>query len=111
MTNANITTSLTATQVLNMLPIEKFNLTCKTFAPGAHTTFMASLGRMWPATKAQAKKFYRIECINSADVERIEATMNKHGYNGRYRLTKSGQFAQLENIEQLQKAIKAEFSI
>jgi len=57
-----------------------------------------SIGRCLPKTKDQAKYFYslyknygQIDVLNYDDVEKIEAILNKHGFKGNYKYTKSKQ--------------------
>lgn len=72
-------------------------------------------GSVFPTTKAQAKYFIeervQMDVLNNKDVERIEYLLNKHGYTGEYRFTKSRGWVRLENYEDLYSALKKEYNI
>ena len=82
-----------------------------TRAAGQHSGFLLSLGRLFPTTAAQAKRWHAFECLGAADVERIEALLNKHGMAGEYSLTKSGGFCRLHYSEDFERALKAEYAL
>ena len=79
---------------------------------GEHVSLILSLGRVFPITKAQAQKVARngfFDVLNNKDVENIEKIMNKHGFNGQYKLTKSKTWVRLMNFQDFAKALKLEF--
>ena len=92
---------------------EKFNMINGNYAPRSHYKFIMSLGRVWPCCAAQVKEWERIGCrldvMNGPDITRCEELMNKHGYIGDYRPTKSKRWARLANTADLLAAFKAEF--
>ena len=79
--------------------------------------FLMSLGRVFPATKTQAKFFIstnawlNLESFNLEDLEIIQALLNKHGYEGNYKYTRSGKWVNLINKEDLKNALKKEYDI
>lgn len=72
-------------------------------------------GSVFPSTKAQAKFFVqeRIQMgvLNNKDVERIEYLLNKHGFSGDYKYTKSREWVRLVNYNDLYKALIKEYNI
>lgn len=106
---------MNATEIINAIT-EKANGFTSLYVPkkaGEHLTNLIGLGRVFPITKAQAKKVYYggdFDSLYNTDVEQlIEPLMNKHGFNGVYKLTKSGRFCRLENMLEFKKALKLEF--
>jgi hypothetical protein len=82
-----------------------------TRAAGQHSGFLLSLRRLFPITAAQAKLWHGFDCLGAADVERIEALLNKHGMRGEYSLTKSGGFCRLRDNASFKRALKAEYAL
>ncbi len=80
-----------------------------------HYKMLMKFGRVFPSTKSQAKFFVkeRIEMdpFNNKDVERVELLLNKHGYYGVYKYTRSREWVRLVNYEDFYAALKKEFSI
>ncbi|MBP5722863.1 MAG: hypothetical protein J6X18_04730 [Bacteroidales bacterium] len=79
------------------------------YKPRQHYKFIASLGRMFPTTKQQALNFKWLDVLGKSDVIKIEALLNKHGYNGMYVFTKSRTFCRLSNTNQFKEALKKEY--
>jgi hypothetical protein len=92
-----------------------YNMSCNTVKCGQHYKFTMRLGRMFPTTKAQAVYFASqgicLGALNANDVDMIEKLMNKHGFEGDYKYTKSKVWVRLKNNDDLIKAIKLEFNI
>jgi hypothetical protein len=90
-----------------------YNFNCNTYPARSHYKFIMSLGRALPSTKAQAKFFLKeginIGVLNSKDVETIEALLNKHGFEGKYKYTKSKTWVRLINQQDLQDALRREY--
>ena len=99
------------------LNLEKnsFTLSCNTFPARSHYKEIMVLGRSFPSTKSQAKFFVGkriiLDVLNIRDVEVVESLLNKHGFNGDYRYTKSNRWATLCNHESLYKALTLEFAL
>ena len=99
------------------LNLEKnsYNFSCNTYKAGSHYKLLMRLGRCFPSTKAQAKYFVSsgvcLDVLNGNDVEIVESMLNKHGFIGDYKFTKSKTWVRLQNSHDLRKAIKAEFGI
>jgi hypothetical protein len=92
-----------------------YNFNCNTYKSGSHYKFIMRLGRCFPSTKAQAKYFISqgvcLDVLNYDDVETIESILNKHGFQGDYKFTKSKTWVRLQNNIDLHRALKLEFSI
>ena len=90
-------------------------MSCNTYKAGSHYTGVMTLGRVLPSTAAQARYFLHkgivLDVLNSKDVEIVESLLNKHGFEGDYKYTKSKSWVRLQNTDDLSSAIKAEFSI
>lgn len=88
---------------------------CKPHKAGSHYKFLMRLGRVLPSTKAQAKYFISqgvcLDVLNGDDVEKVESILNRNGFIGNYKFTKSKNWARLQNNIDLQKALKKEFDI
>lgn len=71
------------------------------------------LGGVFPTTKAQAKYFIEehieLEVLNNKDVERIESMLNKYGYQGEYKFTRSKEWVRLVNYNDLYSSLKSEY--
>ena len=91
-----------------------YNFNCNTYQAGSHYKFIMSLGRCFPSTQAQAKYFIYegicLDVLNGDDVEKVEAILNKHGFEGDYKFTKSRIWVRLQNNSDLHKALKLEFN-
>jgi hypothetical protein len=94
---------------------EGYLLTYHTVKHRGHYKHIMSLGRCFPTTKAQAKYFiskkFHLDFLNADDVEKIEAFLNKHGFEGDYVYTKSKLHVWLNNHNSLYKALKFEYNI
>ena len=80
------------------------------YKPRQHYKFVASLGRVFPTTREQARNFKWMDVLGKGDVVKIEALLNKHGYNGMYVFTKSKTFCRLSNTNQFVEALKKEYN-
>lgn len=91
----------------------KFN--CKSYKAGSHYKALMLLGRLLPCTQPQAKYFIsnkvQLSVLNGDDVEKLESVLNKHGFEGSYKYTKSKTWVRIQNHEDLYKALKLEFNI
>jgi hypothetical protein len=85
-----------------------FMFSCKQFA--GHYKSIMKLGRCFPSSKAQANFFISIgvhfDAMNYDDVEFIENILNKYGYNGNYKYTKSKNWVKLQNMNDLYTVVK-----
>lgn len=92
-----------------------FNISCTTYSAGQHYKFSMRSGSVFPSTKAQAKYFVSekicLSMLNGDDVEKVEKMLNKHGFEGDYKLTKSKEWARLQNPSDLHAALKKEYSL
>lgn len=92
-----------------------FTMSANIHPAKSHINLLITLGRIFPTTSAQAKKFISntssMDVLNADDVELIEKLMTKHGFEGEYKSTKSGQWVRLMNIKDLKSAFKKEYSI
>ena len=83
------------------------------YKPRTHSGLALDLGRCFPTTKAQVKKFIAIgrglDVLGMADVELVEALLSKHGYEGSYQYTKSKTFVRLINNQDFCEALKKEY--
>lgn len=99
---------------LNLNP-DGYNFTCKSMPAKSHYKFLMGLGRVFPTTKAQVKYFISENCnldvLNYEDVQLVESLLNKHGFKGEYKYTKSQTWVRLENQSDLKKALKLEHNI
>lgn len=80
-----------------------------------HIEVLIRLGRIFPKTKAQAKRVYQnsvcLEVLYNYDAETlIEPLFKKHGMEGNYKLTKSKRFCRLVNFEDFKKALRLEYN-
>lgn len=92
------------------LPAENFTMSANYYAPRSHYKFIMSLSRVFPCTREQAKNFVQLDVLNSKDVEIVEAMLNKHGFVGAYKFTKSETWVRLQNNSDLIKALKLEYN-
>ena len=97
------------------LKLEKtgYNFSTNTYSAGSHYKFIMKIGRCLPSTKAQAKYFISegicLDVLNADDVEKVESILNKHGFSGDYRYTKSKRFVRLQNDVDLHVALGMEY--
>ena len=72
-------------------------------------------GQVFPSTKPQAQFFISksvcLGVLNRDDVEIVESMLNKHGFTGDYKFTKSKTWVRLQNQSDLHKALKIEYSL
>ena len=101
----------------NELNLEKegYNFNCNIVKKRSHYTFLMTLGRCFPTTRNQAKYFVKnqivLDVLNYEDVEMIEKLLNKYGFEGDYKYTKSKYWVRLRNHDDLYKALKLEFNL
>lgn len=97
------------------LPETQYTISMNTYSPKSHYKFLMGLGRVFPNTPTQAKYFISkgicLDVLNSTDVKLLEQFLNKYGFEGKYRYTKSKTFARLQNNLDLHRAIKIAFGI
>lgn len=90
-------------------------MSCIVYSPRQHYKQSMRIGRVFPTNKAQAAYFVSrsqsLDVLNSYDVNTVEAFLNKHGFEGNYRYTKSGNWVRLENNNVLLAALKLEYSL
>lgn len=87
--------------------------------PAGHLyKFIMSQGRAFPTNPAQARQFIKggggcqnLDVLNFDDAQFIESFLNKHGLQGDYRYTKSGEWVRLVNTSDIKKAVRLEFGI
>lgn len=77
---------------------------------GAHVGLIATIGRLYPTTHAQAKRFRTFDVLSGVDVAKIESLLNKHGFCGNYKLTKSKTWCRLQNIDDFKSALRKEYN-
>lgn len=91
-----------------------YTFNCNTRKSGSHYKFLMGMGRIFPTTVAQAKYFVSegisLDVLNYQDVQIVEGMLNKHGYSGEYKWTKSGTWVRLINSGDLHKALRAEYN-
>jgi hypothetical protein len=84
-----------------------------TMPHGSHYKFLMGLGRVLPSTTAQARHFLSkglgLDVLNSKDVEVVEVLLNKHGFEGDYKYTKSKNWVRLQNVIYLHEALQREY--
>ncbi len=85
-----------------------FNANC--FPRGSHVSLLLSIGRCFPICKSQATKWQYFDVLNYEDVQIIENLLNKHGFKGDYKATKSGNWVRLINEDQFKLALKKEYN-
>ena len=90
-----------------------YNFNCNERKSGSHYKLIMRLGRCLPSTQAQVRYFISegisLDVLNGDDVEKVEAMLTKHGFEGNYKLTKSKTWVRLQNNSDLHKALKLEF--
>ena len=91
-----------------------YTFNCNTRKSGSQYKFLMAMGRIFPTTLAQAKYFVSqgvcLDTLNYQDVLIVEGMLNKHGYSGDYKWTKSGTWVRLVNSGDLHKALKSEYN-
>jgi hypothetical protein len=85
-----------------------FNANC--FPRGSHVSLLLSIGRCFPTCKSQAIKWQSFDVLNYEDVQIIENLLNKHGFIGNYKETKSGNWVRLVNQNDFKLALKKEYN-
>ena len=97
------------------LPDAGYTMSMNIYPPKSHYKSLMRLGRVFPNTPAQAKFFLSkgvcLDVLNSKDVELLEQFLNKYGFEGKYKYTKSKQWVRLVNAHHLLNAIKIAFNI
>lgn len=97
------------------LPNAGYTMSMNIYPPKSHYKFTMRLGRAFPNTSAQAKYFISkgicLDVLNSTDVKLLEQFLNKYGFEGKYRYTKSKTFVRLQNDLDLYNAIKIAFNL
>jgi hypothetical protein len=105
----------------NQMTVSEFQLAkvgytfnCNTRKSGSHYKFLMTMGRIFPTTLSQAKYFVSqgvcLDVLNYQDVQIVESMLNKHGYSGDYKYTKSQTWVRLINSGDLIKALKSEYN-
>ena len=87
-----------------------YNLGANCRPKGSHVSLLLRLGGCFPTCKSQAKKFTHLGVLNFDDVLLVESMLNKYGFAGDYRHTKSKQWVRLNNIEDLKISFKKEYN-
>lgn len=99
---------------LNLI-ITGYNHSFRTKKERSHYKWLMSQGSVFPTTKAQAKHYISSCCVigmlNADDVVMLEDFLNKHGFTGDYRYTKSKKWVRLENQHDLISALKCEYNL
>ena len=94
---------------------EGYNYSCSTYPSGSHVGLLITLGRLFPSTSSQAKRVValdgRMDVLNADDVELVEALLNRHGFEGEYKRTKSGSWVRLQNRGDYCKALILEYKL
>ncbi len=92
---------------------ENRTFNANTYPARSHYKSLMYMGRVFPTTKAQAMLFVNnglnLSVLNSKDVEVVEEMLNKHGFEGNYKYTKSRTWVRLQNGTDLIAALKAEY--
>lgn len=92
-----------------------YNFSCISKKAGSHYKSIMRLGRCLPSTQAQVKYFISkgicLDLLNGDDVIKVEGLMNKHGFKGNYKFSKSKTWVRLVNSSDLDKALLLEFNI
>lgn len=92
-----------------------YNFNCNIVPARSHYKYLMKMGRVFPSTQAQAKYFItekiQLSVLNYNDVVLVEKILNKHGFTGDYKYTKSGIWVRLQNHSDLHEALKSEFKL
>ena len=90
-----------------------FLFSTNSYPKGSHCKLLLAIGRALPTCKSQAVYFLKnkiiLDVLNYEDVTKIESLLNKHGYAGDYKYTKSGNWVRLQNHSDLYSSLKKEF--
>jgi hypothetical protein len=97
------------------MPNDRFTMSVNFYPAKSHYKQTMLLGRAFPTTATQARFFISkgvcLDVLTRQDVELLERFLNKHGFEGKYRYTKSKLFARLQNGYDLHLALKKEFGL
>lgn len=97
------------------MPNDRFTMSVNFYPAKSHYKQTMLLGRAFPTTATQARFFISkgvcLDVLTRQDVELLERFLNKHGFEGKYRYTKSKSFARLQNDYDLHLALKKEFGL
>lgn len=97
------------------MPNDRFTMSVNFYPAKSHYKQTMLLGRAFPTTATQARFFISkgvcLDVLTRQDVELLERFLNKHGFEGKYRYTKSKLFARLQNDYDLHLALKKEFGL
>lgn len=92
-----------------------YNFSCSTYLARSHYKLLMRLGQVFPNTKAQARYFCQnqinLNVLNKEDVDLVEGILNKYGFEGKYKYTKSKSWVRLLNMTDLHKALKLHFNL
>lgn len=80
--------------------------------PREHTSLLISLGRIFPISKAQAKKVIKagfLDVLTYDEADFISDFMERNGQKAEFTLTKSKSFKRLSNFEAFAKSLKSEY--
>lgn len=90
-----------------------YNMSCNIHPKGTNYKESMNRGNAFPCSKAQARYFnsnkLTLDAMNGYDVLRAEQMLNKHGFEGKYRYTKSKSWVRLQNHDDLRAALKKEY--
>ena len=97
------------------MPNDRFTMSVNFYPAKSHYKQIMLLGRAFPTTATQARFFISkgicLDVLTRQDVKFLESFLNKHGFEGKYRYTKSKSFARLQNGHDLLLALKKEFEL
>lgn len=97
------------------LPEVRYTMSMNIYPPKSHYKFVMGLGRVFPNSIAQAKFFIskgiHLDVLNAKDVSLLENFLNKYGFEGKYKYTKSKQFVRLVNWLDLEQALKIAYNL
>ena len=104
---------LKAEDVLKTLKLEKYYDSLKDYLPNQHYKYNANRSG-FPSTPAQALYFVKYvdfyyRYLNSMDVMKIEALLNKYQMCGEYKFTKSKKWCRIMNNSEVIDALEKEF--
>ena len=92
-----------------------YNFNCDTRKARQHYQLHMSIGSVFPSTPPQARYFISkgicLGVLNGEDVETVETLLNKHGFEGDYKFTKSKTWVRLQNNVDLHTALKLEYNL
>lgn len=81
--------------------------------PREHTSLLITLGRLFPISKAQAKKVIKtgfLDVLNHEECDYVSDFMAKHGHKSEFKYTKSKSFKRLVNFDTFAKCLKLEYN-